>query len=112
MTPLERVQSQFAAYNAHDIDQFSANFSETFTAYRMPSLQPSISGKAQLIHFYQTERFNLPALRAELIARTVLGDKVFDHELIYGIQDKPIESIAVFHIQNSLIETAWFFFPE
>ncbi|MCX2941986.1 steroid delta-isomerase, partial [Rahnella perminowiae] len=50
------------------------------------------------------------ALRAELISRTVLGNNVFDHEMIYGIYDTPVNSIAVFEVEKGLIKTAWFYF--
>ena len=56
-------------------------------------------------------RFVNPALRAELLSRTLLGNKVFDHELIYGLSPEPIESVAVFEVKDGLIQTAWFYFP-
>ena len=52
-----------------------------------------------------------PELKAELISRLVLGNKVFDHELIYGLSPNPLESVAVFEVKNDLISTAWFYFP-
>lgn len=83
------VEKQFQAYNHHNLDAFSACYSEDFTAYRMPNMLPSLEGKDALRTFYKNHRFNNSALRAELISRTVLGNKVFDHEMIYGIYDTP-----------------------
>lgn len=77
----------------------------------MSSETLSMSGKLALREFYINNRFNNPQLRAELISRTVLGNKVFDHELIYGMSPDSLESIAVFEITNDLISTAWFYFP-
>lgn len=77
----------------------------------MPAESPSTTGKASLREFYLNNRFNNPELRAELISRTVLGNKVFDHELIYGLSSTPLESVAVFEVKNELITTAWFYFP-
>ncbi|MDF7651813.1 nuclear transport factor 2 family protein [Erwiniaceae bacterium L1_54_3] len=105
------VKAQFEAYNAHDIEAFMSCFSDDFKGYRMPSERPSTVGKESLREFYMNNRFNNPALRAELISRIVMGNKVFDHELIYGLSDKPLESVAVFEIKNDLISTAWFYFP-
>ena len=50
----------------------------------MPT-EPEHSGQGALRAFYAEHRFNNPALRAELLSRTVIGNKVFDHELIYGL---------------------------
>jgi len=105
------VEAQFKAYNDHDIDAFVACFSSDFRAYRMPSDSPSMTGKEALREFYANHRFNNPELRAELISHTVLGNKVFDHEFIYGLSPEPMESIAVFETDQGLIKTAWFFFP-
>lgn len=104
------VEAQFAAYNAHDIEAFMSCFSVEFKGYRMPTESPSTSGKEALREFYVNNRFNNPKLRAELISRTVLGNKVFDHELIYGLSADPIESVAVFEVKDALILNAWFYF--
>ena len=105
------VAAQFAAYNAHDIDAFMACFAEAFRGYRMPTESPSTVGKAALRAFYREHRFNNPRLKAELLSRTVMGNKVFDHEKIYGLSPEPIESVAVFEVEDGLIQTAWFYFP-
>ena len=105
------VEAQFNAYNAHDLEAFLACFSDAFKGYRMPTESPSTVGKEALSAFYAEHRFNNPALRAELLARTVIGNKVFDHELIYGLSPEPTESMAVFEVEAGLIKTAWFYFP-
>ena len=105
------VQAQFEAYNAHDIEAFMSCFSDDFKGYRMPTETPSTTGKESLRDFYVNHRFNNQNLRAELISRMVLGNKVFDHELIYGLSPEPLESVAVFEVKNNLIATAWFYFP-
>ena len=105
------VKAQFEAYNAHDIDGFISCFSDEFKGYRMPTETPSTIGKASLREFYVNNRFNNPQLRAKLISRTVLGNKVFDHELIYGLSPNPLESVAVFEVKNERITTSWFYFP-
>ncbi|MGI8465048.1 nuclear transport factor 2 family protein [Pectobacterium punjabense] len=110
MSPELVVAAQFKAYNEHDIDAFMVCFSSDFKAYRMPSETPSMEGKEVLREFYVNNRFNNPELRAELVSRTVLGNKVFDHELIHGLSVEPIESIAAFEVEQDLIKTAWFFF--
>lgn len=105
------VKAQFEAYNSHDIDAFMACFSDDFKAYRMPTEIATMVGKVSLREFYTQHRFNNPKLKAELISRMVLGNKVFDYEKIYGLSPEPIESVAVFEVENNLIKTAWFYFP-
>ncbi len=106
------VARQFEAYNRRDLEAFIACFAEDFRSYRMPSEAPSLQGKPALAAFYAGHRFNNPALRAELVSRTVLGNKVFDHERIYGLGDEAVESVAVFEVNDDLIRTAWFYFAD
>lgn len=37
-----------------------------------------------------------------------MGNKVFDHEKIYGIGESVIENMAVYDVQDA----AWFFFAQ
>jgi hypothetical protein len=112
MSPVDVVQRQVEAYNDRDLSRFVSTFSETISIFRMPSAQPSISGRTQLAEFYSTQRFNLPGLRAEIVNRIVLGDKVIDHERIWGLRDTPMEVAAIYQVVGELIERAWFFSPE
>ena len=106
------VQRQVEAYNNRDLNRFVSTYSETIAIFRMPSAEPSISGKGQLADFYSTQRFNFPGLRAEIVNRIVLGDKVIDHERIWGVRDTPIEIAAIYQVGGALIERVWFFSPE
>ena len=106
------VQRQVDAYNDRDLARFVSVYSDSILVYRMPSAEPSVSGKAQLSEFYATQRFNLPGLRAEILHRMVFGNKVIDHERIFGLRDHPVEVAAVYEIVGGLIARAWFFAPE
>ncbi|WP_394843472.1 nuclear transport factor 2 family protein [Pendulispora brunnea] len=109
LSPLEVVQRQFDAYNRRNLEDFLANFSENIKVFRPPSPEPAIVGKRQLAEFYAKERFNRDALRAELVSRTVLGNKVFDFERIWGVRETPFEMMAVFEVQDGAIQTIWGF---
>lgn len=78
----------------------------------MPAESLSLVGKAALKEFYIHNHFNNPALKvkAELLSRTVLGNKVFDHENIHGLPPESLASVAVFDVENDLIKMAWFYF--
>ena len=109
LTPLEVVQSQFDAYNARDLERFMANFSESIKVYRMATNELAMEGKGALASYYASERFNRPGLRAELLSRMVLGNKVFDRERIVGVSEIPLEVVAAFEVEDGLIKTMWAF---
>ncbi len=109
MNPVKVVQRQLEAYNNRDLAGFLENFAEDVQVFRLPLLEPSISGKPQLAAFYATKRFNRPDLQAQLLNRTVLGQKIFDHERIYGVQEIPFEIVVVYQVQRGLIQTMWAF---
>ncbi len=109
LSPIAVVQRQLEAYNARDLERFLACFSEGIKTYRPPSPDPAIVGKKMLGEFYAQERFSKPDLHAELLSRTVLGNKVFDRERIWGVNPEPIEMMAVFEVRDGLICTIWGF---
>src|SRR5207247_6624687 len=79
---------------------WSADVCSSDLIFRIPSTEPSISGEGQLAEFYSTQRFNLPKLRAEIVNRIVLGDKVIDHERVWGVRDTPIEVAAIYQVRS------------
>ena len=112
MSAVEVVQRQLDAYNNHDLNGFLAAYSETVKTFRMPSNEPATAGKAQLAEFYSTKRFNLPELKAEILGRMLLGNKVVDHERVWGLRSDPVEVVAVYQVVRGLIECVWFFSPD
>lgn len=112
ITPVDLVQRQLDAYNAHDLDAFCACFADDVRTWRMPdTMSPALSGKAALRAFYAEQRFAIPSLRAELLARIALGDKVIDHERIQGLRPEPYDMAAIYRVADGLIAEVWFFAP-
>ena len=109
MSPADVAQRQLDAYNDHDLARFVAEYSDSVRVFRPPVTEPAISGKAALADYYAANRFNNPNLRAELLHRIVLGDRVIDHERVHGVRDEPFEVAAVYRVVNGKIEEAWFF---
>ncbi len=107
--PVDVVQEQLEAYNARDLTRFLATYSDSVVVYRPPTPQPAISGKAELARFYSQQRFHLPGLRADIVNRTVLGNKVIDHELIWGVREQAFEVAAVYDVRDGLIQAVWHF---
>jgi hypothetical protein len=112
MTPIETVQFQLEAYNQRDLETFVSLFSETIQVFRMPALEPSISGKVQLAEFYATQRFNRPSLRADLVNRIAFGNKVIDHERIHGVLEEAFEIAVVYEVIDGLVQTIWAYSAE
>ena len=112
MTAVDVVQRQVDAYNAHDLDRFVAEFSDTVVVYRLPATEPAIVGKVKFAEFYATQRFNLPYLHAEIVNRIVMGNKVIDHERITGVRTKPFEMVVIYEIADHLIQRVWSLNPE
>ena len=109
MTPEQAVQHQLDAYNARDLARFLAVYEDDVVVYRLPSKEPAFTSRGQLAEFYRTQRFNLPALRAELMNRMVIGNVVIDHERVHGVRDRPFEVAASYRVVDGLIRAVWFF---
>jgi hypothetical protein len=107
-TPVEVVQQQLDDYNRRDLAAFVANYADDIRVFRLPSLEPSLVGKEAFARLYETTRFNLPGLRAELVNRIAFGSKVIDHERIFGVRPEPFEVAAAYEVRDGLITTAWF----
>lgn len=63
-----------------------------------------LDGKEAFGAFYATNRFVHEGLRADLVNRMVVGNRVIDHELIYGLGPEPIETAVIFEVVDGLIE--------
>jgi hypothetical protein len=103
------VQRQLDAYNDHDLDRFIAEYTDAVELFRPPQAEPFITGKADMAEHYRTRRFNRPGLHATLVHRSVIGNKVIDHERITGIGDEPVDAVVVFQVVDSLIRRVWLF---
>ena len=109
MSAVEVVQRQLDAYNAHDLPAFLATYSETAELTRVASADPPIRGKRAISQLYGSRVFNVPAQRAELVGRMAFGNKVVDHEGVFGLRPEPFETIAVYEVNNERIERVRFF---
>jgi hypothetical protein len=109
MTPEQAVQHQLDAYNARDLKRFVQVYSDDVQVFRPPAVEPSMSGKAQFSDFYEQNRFNLPNLRADLVNRIVAGNKVVDHERVFGVREGSFEVAVVYEVVDGLIRTVWFY---
>ena len=109
MNPVDPVQRQMLAYNAHDLERFIAEYTEDVQVFRPPTVAPVLSGKKAFAEHYAKNRFNLPKLHAEVVNRIVVGNIVVDHEHVTGLQDGVMEAIAVYQVTDRMISAVWFY---
>lgn len=102
------VQRQLDAYNARDLERFVAEYTDDVIAYRLPSTEPVLSGKAAFAEHYRKNRFNTPGLHAELVNRMVFGNKVIDQERVVGLGAQPTEVAAIYEVTPNGISRVWF----
>lgn len=108
MSPEQAVQHQLDAYNDRDLERFLAVYADDVTVFRLPSLVPAFTTRSEMAEFYAAQRFNLPALHAELVNRIVIGSTVIDHERVRGIRPQSLEVAACYRVVDGLIRTVWF----
>ena len=89
------VQQQLDAYNNRDIEAFMTLFSDDATLLNFPGNQVLAQGKPKVREVYQKLFEDSPQLHSELINRTVLGNKVIDHEKITGRMGNDVVELAV-----------------
>jgi hypothetical protein len=105
-TPVQLVQQQLNAYNAHDLDAFLEPYAEEVELYEFPAKLLS-KGKTQMRRDYlfitQT-----PALYCRLQNRVVQGNMVIDHEEVSGFGGKPLHAVAIYIIEKGKISKVYF----
>ena len=111
MSPVEIVQRQLEAYNAHDLDAFAACYTDDIQMTRLPATEPAIHNKSEMIEFYGANRFLAPGLHAEILNRIILGNKVIDHERITGLPNSPLECVVIYEVREYLISRTWSVWP-
>ncbi len=107
-TPPPSPQRQLDAYNDRDLARFVAEYTEDVQLYRVGEAEPFLVGKAAMAAHYAENRFQLPALHAELVNRMVFGNKVIDHERVTGVAPDPREVAAIYEVTPEGIAKVWF----
>jgi hypothetical protein len=106
--PTSFAQRQLEAYNARNLEQFIAEYTDDVVVFRLPGVEPIIQGKQNLAEHYAKNRFNLPELHAKLVKRMVFGNKVIDQEYVTGVPGAPLEVAAIYEVTPGGISKVWF----
>lgn len=105
-TPMQLVQQQLNAYNAHDLDAFMEPYAEEVELYEFPNKLLS-KGKEQMRKDYKFIT-QTPKLYCRLVNRIVEGNTVIDQEEVSFGGPKPMTAVAIYIIEKGKIAKVYF----
>ncbi|WP_188916085.1 GNAT family N-acetyltransferase [Pseudoduganella buxea] len=111
MTPVQVVQAQLDAYNAHDVEALCRIYASDAGQYQHPDTLLAAGSAAIRERF--AARFAAASPRAELLHRIVTGRTVIDHEKVHSLgAEGPgyVELVAMYEVKEERIANAWFIF--
>ncbi len=106
-SPREIADEQLTAYNNHDLNAFCALFHEKAELIDLPSNTVVAKGMKAIRTLY-ADRFANPDLKCVVHTKTDLADFAIDRETLHGLPTGKVEIIAMYQVQNSLIDKVYF----
>ena len=106
-TPENLAQKQLNAYNLKHVDAFVNQYDTDVRLFQYPS-RIMYGGTDQMRETYSEMFEKYPNLHCELVNRTVIGNKVIDHERITGIGSNSFEVAAIYLMDNGKIKEVRF----
>ncbi|RJL32226.1 nuclear transport factor 2 family protein [Bailinhaonella thermotolerans] len=103
--PVDVVERQLAAYNAHDLEGFAATYAEDVRIERRDGAV--IEGRAGLREAYE-DQFAEGRCRAEIVGRLTEGDWVIDHEVAHDVAEEPVRVLVAYRVRGGLIDLVRF----
>jgi len=102
------VQKQVDAYNAHDLDAFTACYGADIEFRTMDGKVGPEKGLAALRKGYSDLFKRFPQLRVKILNRICQGAFVIDQEQAEGMGPNPITVTAIYEIAGGKIARVWF----
>lgn len=97
------AQGQLDAYNCQDLDSHAAYFADDMTIANLREA-PNLTGVDAYKERMGGVFSQFPQNKVELLGRTLIGNKVLDHEKVMRAPDaQPFEVIAIYTIENNKI---------
>ena len=106
LSPVDLVQQQLNAYNAHNLEAFLEPYADDVEIYEFPGKLLS-KGKEQMRKDYLFIT-KVPKLYCRLKNRVVQGNMVVDHEEVSGFGPKPVHAVAIYLIEKGKISKVYF----
>ena len=104
-TPEAVVNRQLDAYNARNIDQFVATYSEDIEIYKKGQL--IMKGHEQLRKNYDAMFKNTPNLHCHIENRILINNKVIDKENVIK-NERFVEAVAIYEVADGKIQKVTF----
>jgi hypothetical protein len=99
-TPEAVVQENLDFYNQQNLEGFMNSFSDSIALYNFGKSEPIAEGKEAIRNLYKGLFDASPKLHSTILNRSVIGNKVIDHESIVGRKgsDVPIELVMIYEV--------------
>lgn len=108
IAPEVLAQQQLNGYNDQNIEAFLHPYSDSIRVYAFPN-KLLLEGKDNMRTSYNSFFKNAPNLHCQLLNRIVMDNTIIDREFITGMpDDKPIEAVAIYKIENGKIQSVYF----
>ena len=108
--PIDVVQAQVDAYNAHDLDRFLACYAEDATIYDLSGERPVVHGRSAIRETYSFLESVPEDFRVDIIDRLVSNAIIVDRERFVGLPEgmELPDAVAVYEVRNGKIQNVWF----
>jgi hypothetical protein len=99
-SPTEVVQENLDFYNQRNLEGFMSSFSDSIVLYNFGKSEPIAEGKEAIRNLYKGLFDASPKLHSTILHRSIIGNKVIDHESIVGRKgsDVPIELVMIYEV--------------
>jgi hypothetical protein len=103
--PVEIVQENLDFYNQRNIDGFMSSFTDSIALYTFGKAEPVAKGTEAIRTLYKALFDISPNLYSTILNRSVIGNKVIDHESIVGRKGSqvPIELVMIYEVLDDKI---------
>lgn len=102
------VDKQLIAYNTRNIDELLKTYSKFIEFRKFENNELLLFGHEEVRKFHLENTFRKESLRVEILNRIVIGNYVFDHEVVEGlVSNRIVEAICIYKIIGSEICKIW-----
>ena len=101
----EVVQENLDYYNQRNIEGFMSSFTDSITLFMFGKSEPIAQGKESIRKLYKELFDDSPKLHSTILHRTIIGNKVIDHESIRGRKGskKPVKLVMIYEVSGDKI---------
>ena len=107
-SPEELAQGQLESYNARDLESFCSHFSQDVRVLDAQTHEVLFVGMDAFRERY-AQTFANEKLHCQLVNRIVHNHVVIDQELVTGMQDNPLEAVAIYLTKDGWITEVLFY---